>query len=391
MTGVPLTASLTSRKWKECRRMPSEGGGVSAEAEYAALRAEIERRSTVQQALLVLYLTAVGAIVSLAFKSGVDVGSLRSTRSYFLALLIPYTGLALARLWLDHHEAVLRIGGYIRTALEPRSDASWETFLHTKGRSTRLNHNLFFLAYGTVFVVPGVVAVGAAFEDTQGWERWLTWASALLLVALNGYGWAHAWWRETDPPISFARLRTIFEPRVRAKLDWDRLAALKDVTVVEYFVDDRSDYEGWWTPWYFRTDSAGERVEVQERDGGRAIRLLDCGTLPERGAGEWASKAQSVSQFEATIAGAPAKFDVCVYAVRGGRGETVGRIILDGNHHLAAALRSGRIFLAHVFEIRNGPPDDRRVLPDLGRRWSVDGARPRPNGAERDEAEHVQH
>lgn len=359
------------------------------EKEYEILRAEIERRSTVQQAIFVLNLTAVGALVALALRENPSASAptrgtsveapLDSLRGYLLVLFIPCVGFALARLWLDHHEAVARAGRYIRTTLEPRSAASWETHLEAQGRSTRANHYMFFIAYTVAFAGPGVVALVATGLHAHGVERWMLWATAVVLQFLNLVGWKMACWPARERSVSLPRLRTMFEGRVRTRLDWDRLAEVDGVEVAAYFVDEHADYDGWWIPWYYRVNQTGARVEVQEEDGGCAIRLLDCGRLPTLADGSWVPKVQTVAEFEPEVSNTPLKFDVCVYAVALDSGD-VARIILDGNHHFAAALRSGRSFAARVFEIRNGPPLDTKVLQDLGRDWATDGGRSEPPG-----------
>jgi hypothetical protein len=367
---------------------PGHDTPISTEKEYEAVRAEIERRSTVQQAVFVLNLTAVGALITLALKatptasgaagssSHPSTPALQSDRAYLLALLIPYVGFALARLWLDHHEAIGRAGRYIRTTLESRSAASWETHLQAQGRSSRLNHYMFFIAYTLVFAGPGAVAIVATHPYAHGLGRSALWGAAVVMEALNLIGWTIACWAPTQRSISLKRLRTIFEPRVRAHFGWDALAdKASEIEVAEYFVYERSDFQHWWMPWYYREEDAG-RIEVQEKHGGCAIPLLDCGRLPTLADGPWDPKAETVSRFANEIAAVPMTFDVCLYSVKR-KGEAVARIILDGNHHLAAALRSGNSFTARVFEIRGGPPDDTDVLQDLGRNWATDGRRPR--------------
>jgi hypothetical protein len=363
--------------------------------EYAALRTEIERRSTVQQAVFVLNLTAVGAVVTLALKPGTNgVSSGASSRSYYLLLLIPYVGFALARLWLDHHDAILRIGSYIRSTIESRGAASWETALEGTGRrSSTQNHFMFWGANGIVFLGPSLVALlaSAAHVLHHGAWRGVMWAVALGVTILNGYGWSRACWPAKERGMSLQRLRTIFEPRVRANLEWDALQTWAqqlqqrgdtEVEVAMYYNDERSDYTDWWHPWYFISGPNETRIEVREAGGeGRAVALLDAGRLPNAACGDgWTSKDKTVAPFEHEAAAAPFVFDVCVYLIAGGTpaARRLHRLILDGNHHLAAALRSGNTFTARVFEIRNGParnPDDLYVLQDLARDWDADGVR----------------
>jgi hypothetical protein len=153
----------------------------------------------------------------------------------------------------------------------------------------------------------------------------------------------------------------IFEPRVRTRLDWDALSQQSNVGVKLYFVDEQSDYRGWWLPWYVARRADRIRQEVQEDEGGEALAVTDAGNLPPE-------KAATVKAFEAQMRLAPAKFDICVYKLPNG-----ARLVVDGNHHLVAALRSGLGFGAQVFEISG--PHDQTVLQDLRRSWDSQMAR----------------
>lgn len=88
-------------------------------AEFAALRNEIAQRSLFQHGLIVLNLTAIGAIVGLVFGRNAD---------HSLLLLLPILSPALGLLWFGNHVAIIRIGSYIGAELwvwEP----SWELWL----------------------------------------------------------------------------------------------------------------------------------------------------------------------------------------------------------------------------------------------------------------------
>src|SRR5438874_11488229 len=92
--------------------------------EYKSLRSEIERRSTVQQAVVALNLTAVTVVVGLAAR--VHPKDDEAT----VLLLVPFLSYALARLWLDHRGSIIGIGAYIRTQIEPGHNLGWETYHH---------------------------------------------------------------------------------------------------------------------------------------------------------------------------------------------------------------------------------------------------------------------
>jgi hypothetical protein len=104
------------------RELPAD-----ALAEYESLRGEIERRSNVQQAVVVLNLAGVVAAAGIVAKIHEPVG-----RMAFL-LTFPMLSYALARLWLDHHGSIGGIGSYIRSVIEPGSHISWETVAGSNG------------------------------------------------------------------------------------------------------------------------------------------------------------------------------------------------------------------------------------------------------------------
>lgn len=80
-------------------------------AEFVALRAEIERRASSQQAILLLQITAVGAVGTVTAQGDSDA---------LTPLVLPFVSLALALLYVDHHQQIRRIGGYILTTWRAR-------------------------------------------------------------------------------------------------------------------------------------------------------------------------------------------------------------------------------------------------------------------------------
>lgn len=96
---------------------------------------EIARRSTTQQTLQAGTISAVAAIGA-AILSGLSPLSL---------LLVPLICVSFGSLWIDNHRTIHRIGGYVRTELEPALDrvlASqgsgpywWESYLKRNGRT----------------------------------------------------------------------------------------------------------------------------------------------------------------------------------------------------------------------------------------------------------------
>lgn len=92
-------------------------------AEFTGLRAEIDRRSNAQQGLLVLYVTGVGIASTVAVEAGAKALSL---------LLLPFASLAFASLFIDHHEAIGRIGIYLRMTSHRLAgdEQTWEEWVH---------------------------------------------------------------------------------------------------------------------------------------------------------------------------------------------------------------------------------------------------------------------
>jgi hypothetical protein len=94
-----------------------------ATAEYATLRDEIQRRSTIQQALVVLYLGALASLAAAATKTGAPVANgavaVDPPRTFYLIALIPMLAFSLSLLWIDHHRCIRRLGDYIREEIEP--------------------------------------------------------------------------------------------------------------------------------------------------------------------------------------------------------------------------------------------------------------------------------
>jgi hypothetical protein len=80
-------------------------------AEYAALRAEIERRAQVQWSVFALQVTAAGAIASLA---------IASVPRFALLLIIPLSSYMLGSRYILHDFHIKLIQRYIRESLSPR-------------------------------------------------------------------------------------------------------------------------------------------------------------------------------------------------------------------------------------------------------------------------------
>jgi hypothetical protein len=100
-------------------------------AEFAALRQEIDRRSTMQHNLFALQLTASAVIFSFALS--------RSGRSGFL-LIIPVSTFMLCARYVDQIYGIQNAGRYIREVLDPHvpGGLGWEAWIHRKGDSSKV-------------------------------------------------------------------------------------------------------------------------------------------------------------------------------------------------------------------------------------------------------------
>jgi hypothetical protein len=88
-------------------------------AQYEALRDEMLRRASFQQALMALELTAVGTVV------GFVLGKRSPTE---LLLVVPFISSTLGLLWLEHARHIGRIAQFIDEQLWARQQPSWETY-----------------------------------------------------------------------------------------------------------------------------------------------------------------------------------------------------------------------------------------------------------------------
>lgn len=165
---------------------PTASGAVE---EFRALRTEIDRRSTAQQAIVGLQLTASASLAGVAAAHTDDAA---------LLLIIGPLSLLLLLQWLDHHRQITRIGLYFRTEVEPRAGLAWEHWnqKHGPGRIHRWTwitaYYLLFPGFqtATVLTLPFVTRrrpdVGVAF-----------WWLDLVLTALSIALLAHAYvWSE---------------------------------------------------------------------------------------------------------------------------------------------------------------------------------------------------
>jgi hypothetical protein len=149
-------------------------------AEYTALRAEIQRRSTTQQALVALNLAASATIAGAVVASRLD--------DEFL-LVLPLVSSVLGLLWLDHARNIELIGSYIANKLwlwEP----SWETYARQLERRMRSQVLEFALPMSLVFAGGSVAAlVITALGGLHGSGTYVLWGLGFVLASLYLVAW----------------------------------------------------------------------------------------------------------------------------------------------------------------------------------------------------------
>jgi hypothetical protein len=96
-------------------------GFEGAVAEFTALRQEMDRRSTAQQGLLALHITATGALASIV---------LREPSKILVLLVLPFTSFAFCSLYLDNSLQILRAAKYIADELDSKvpGGLGWESW-----------------------------------------------------------------------------------------------------------------------------------------------------------------------------------------------------------------------------------------------------------------------
>lgn len=157
--------------------------------EFTALRAEIDRRSTSQQGIIVVFITAAGVAATVASRGG---------QSLFTLLILPFAGLAFSRLYLDHHLQIERIGKYLLDTWATRLSGAqtWEAWLEgvrTGEKRLRTDH-LWRSPPAYIFVGTSLAAVVIASlvmaisPPGDGWtaERWGLLAALVTATAATG-------------------------------------------------------------------------------------------------------------------------------------------------------------------------------------------------------------
>lgn len=129
-------------------------------AEYASLRAEIDRRSNVQWNALALQITTAGTIAGFAITKVSIVAIL---------LLIPFTSYTLGSRYLLHHFQIKLISRYVRDSLSPRLPGlHWEVW-----KSAEIRHDTGVL-HPVRLAFEGVAVIALAAYAALALHDWLT-------------------------------------------------------------------------------------------------------------------------------------------------------------------------------------------------------------------------
>ena len=125
-------------------------------AEFAALRAEILQRMSLQWNIFALQLTAAGVVFSFALSNPSHTGFL---------LILPIISFALAGRYVSQSLSIQRIGTYIREVLEAKSELHWEAWTKTRPprRRTLTWLNPHFLTF------PGTAVIALAWVAPYVW------------------------------------------------------------------------------------------------------------------------------------------------------------------------------------------------------------------------------
>jgi hypothetical protein len=139
-------------------------------AEFERLRAEIDHRTAIQQALIALNVTVAGTILGF-------VAAEKAPDSLLLAIV--FISNTFGILWLDHHLAIHQIAGYIKNELWDWQP-SWESYLDNDKKP--LWWRVFFM-FAIIMVFVGVAftaAVAVKSNLHQCALVWVWWIGAMI-------------------------------------------------------------------------------------------------------------------------------------------------------------------------------------------------------------------
>jgi hypothetical protein len=150
-------------------------------AEFTALRAEIERRSTHQHNLIALQVTSAGALFGFAISG---------TGREALLLILPLTSYMLTARYVAYYYGIRLVADYISLALSPQvgGSLSWEDW--RRDNLHRYHDRALTLVNPLYIVFPGTAALGLATtfllaldrkSGTHGWLATIGFGGAWLL------------------------------------------------------------------------------------------------------------------------------------------------------------------------------------------------------------------
>lgn len=158
-------------------------------AEYAALKAEIARRSEAQDRLVGANLTATGIVAGFVLSDGADER---------LLFLLPLFSVALGFLWLDHARVIGSKGAAIESLAIAVQQLTGETGLFGDEARVRVDEQrnwARWIPFGVpiliVFVAVPIIALGTLYGGLSGGEQalWLleTGFTALYMAFLAAF------------------------------------------------------------------------------------------------------------------------------------------------------------------------------------------------------------
>jgi hypothetical protein len=154
-------------------------------AEFAAMRAEIDRRSNEQHAVMGLSITATAALAAFVI----------SRDHYELLPLFPILAAVLGMRWLDHHRRIREIGDYIRDRINARLWVLTGTAdllgAEKKLLDSQAYRIVLTLLVATTFALPPVGAVVGAIAHRDGFTAW-NWT--LLGLGMGIFAITLAYW-----------------------------------------------------------------------------------------------------------------------------------------------------------------------------------------------------
>jgi len=176
-------------------------------AEYAALRAEVDRRTNVQWNVVALQITSAGVIASLAITRISDIA---------LLLVIPLLSYMLGSRYILHDYHIKLISTYIRDSLSARlhdhlkweswklrrieADTQWRRWLTPTGWNPLHPTRLAFEGVASLALAAAALAAAYTWRDeTPGWGLILGFALLWVLGALATYFLHRSFDRSSGP------------------------------------------------------------------------------------------------------------------------------------------------------------------------------------------------